>query len=855
MNASSMVRVAAVVGLVLAPAVNAAQLTATPASASVALNDPHGPLVVIGLAGDGATENFSVEYALDNDRFQIVNVAGVSPMAGTCTLLASPTRVRVETLSATGVFPPGTTPICQVNLGVRAGATAGMTNLVPSGAACFDADGLPQPCPASTVTLQFAASNSATPVVRYSPGPGSFIESLGTVQTINVDVFAGTGGSTTVDQCSATLPATVTGSPAVTVASGDAVGDVDLAIQVRCPQGSPAGLFATCQERTSAGAIRTRRWNFSCFQISLAPVPPLIDPATIQVNDLSANSATIRAVVYTSLRTGTATVELGAAANNVYSSAQTMNLAGSSVGDVVQASFAGLACGTSYRYRVRVNTVGAEARSRPLTFQTAACASGQIGVTLDVVGALAVGDPASFRVATSAMGPLTYSFDFNGDGSVDLVQFDPQVNVTYPSAFTGNAIVSVRGTTGAPTVVTRPIGVAGARLEAGASGAPVQLCGDGDQLTEPGERWRIPVLVRNTGSRAARDARIGFVAASRLQAPGASAEAGLRLDATTIPVSELAPSGTFATQVDVSLSRQASCATTYGLRQFSASDAVGFTAGPPMDIATLTTPPAGQCQIVTTCAATRGAPEPLRQGFYFDPDRAGNGLGAFVVPSQGQAPTFFGAWFTANPGGSPTWYVIQGPVVDDQVVASILRFTRDIGAPTFRATGAAVGTAVVDLVAAERLVLSYALDGRFGSEQMVYLTPGAVPAPNRSGAWFNPSEAGWGQVVHQFVDPANSAHSTFVVHYVYDTAGNPRWVLGQGTTAALQAPLSHLMFRVHCAGCAWTPGVVSGVGAAQLAFASATSGNVGTAFSLPPEFGGGQWNRMGLPITILTQPQ
>ncbi len=853
--------IAAAIALNVSCGLDAAQLQATPTTYSVAPNEPHGPTVVIELVGDGSTENFSVDYTLDNNRFQIVRVNTVRPLAGQCTslpILGGDRAIRVLTSSASGPFPAGATAVCQIAFAVRAGATAGTSNFVPSNFSCFDTGGLPTACAASAATLQLQGSPSVTPVVRYSPGPTTDLDGFPNASTIQVDISAGTSGSTTVHQCTASPGGVVDGAPAVTVPFGDPQGDVDLSISVRCPvpAAAPPGVTATCIERTSTGLVRTRLWNVTCGPGSFTPVPPLIDPASVQATNVTTSTATVRAFVDTRLRAGTGTWELGAADNNTYSSSVTVGVAGTSGGEVLTATFTGLACGTSYRYRLRVNTFGAEARSNPATFQTSACPAGQLGVSFDVIGALHVGSPATFRVAASESGALTYLFDLDGDGTNDMVQSTPEVQATYPSAFVGTATVSVRNSAGVQGSTSRAIGIMGPRLAVSVSGAATERCGDGDLLPEPGERWRVPLVATNNGGIATRGARVTVVASDRLAGAATGPASALRLETPSILVGDLGAGAMLPIPLDVSISPQAACGTVHGLRHFGSSDAVSFSTGPGADIASLVTPPAAQCNVVTTCPSTRASASlTIRQGFYFDPDRAGNGLGSFVVANPGQAPTYFGAWFTGTPGRAPVWYVIQGPVRDDQVVAQVLQFTRDLGASSFRATSAPVGVAVIDFVETERIVFSYTLGARVGSEQMVYLTPGAAPVPNRTGAWFNPAESGWGQVVHQFVDPATSANSTFVVHYVYDTAGNPRWVLGQGGTTMLQTALEHLMFTVHCAGCIWSPANVTGVGSARMTFATATSGSVGTTFSLPLGFGGGLWDRTNLPITILTTPQ
>ena len=52
---------------------------------------------------------------------------------------------------------------------------------------------------------------------------------------------------------------------------------------------------------------------------------------------------------------------------------------------------------------------------------------------------------------------------------------------------------------------------------------------------------------------------------------------------------------------------------------------------------------------------------------------------------------------------------------------------------------------------------------------------------------------------------ADGADTAFVVQYLYDAQGEPRWVLAVEPTSALAASHPYITFPVHCPGCAWLP--------------------------------------------------
>jgi hypothetical protein len=457
---------------------------------------------------------------------------------------------------------------------------------------------------------------------------------------------------------------------------------------------------------------------------------------------------------------------------------------------------------------------------------------------------------------TAPDGAMRYEWDVDGDGVTDRVGDENTLPLTYPGEFSDDVSVTIVDASGGSTRTTRTISTVAPELDVAASGAATQVCGDGDANPEPGERWSLPVRVTNVGAQASDDGFVAFAPSDRLAASTGNqlVDGGLEIEEPAVPVGDLVPGASVDRNVTVTLKPTALCGTSYGVTYTGSVDAISSASGNAAPFTQFAVP--AQCQVFSGCPQSKAAPIAPRQGLYLNPMRAGNGLSNFLIPSAGGgAPTFFGAWFTAANDRSPTWYVIQGPMVGNVVVAPILRFTRNVAAPTFSVQSATVGQAVVALLSPDRMLLTYDVGGRQGAELMDYFVGGPTPAPNRSGAWYNPSEGGWGQVIHQYV--ANSVHSTFAVHYIYDAAGQPRWVLTQGATAALAAPSAHLTYQVHCPGCPqlgdWAE-LPIGAGTGSVLFQGTTTGVISTSFMLPAPFAGG-WERTNLPITLLTAPQ
>lgn len=98
-----------------------------------------------------------------------------------------------------------------------------------------------------------------------------------------------------------------------------------------------------------------------------------------------------------------------------------------------------------------------------------------------------------------AAGARTYHWDVDGDGNVDRVGSASSITISFPRAQQAQVSVRVVDSAGCGTTVARALDVTGATLTATA-GTPAQVCGDNDAAIEPGERWRVPVTLRNTGS-------------------------------------------------------------------------------------------------------------------------------------------------------------------------------------------------------------------------------------------------------------------------------------------------------------------------------------------------------------------
>ncbi|MCB1607558.1 MAG: PKD domain-containing protein, partial [Xanthomonadales bacterium] len=293
--------------------------------------------------------------------------------------------------------------------------------------------------------------------------------------------------------------------------------------------------------------------------------------------------------------------------------------------------------------------------------------------------------------------------------------------------------------------------------------------------------------------------------------PSSTSLAAVHLETPALELGNLAMGGSTSASASFQIDPDANCGGSFALGYRGAAYEGGFSAGGAsqrIDFAA-----AEQCQVVTDCPA-QIAEIDLNDGAFFERSRPGNGLVSHVIPAgpPGQPSTFFGAWYTGERDRSNTWYIVQDFLVDGQVVAPILQFTRDVDSPTWSVSSATVGRAEVTPLDANRMAYYWELNGQAHGEVLdqLFFASGASPGnPDRTGAWFWPPESGWGLTVDSFND--GGVEQDFTIVYYYDDGGVGRWSLGQAFVSN-GGPIPAVSFQTHCPGCAWLDIIPTGVG-------------------------------------------
>jgi subtilisin family serine protease len=190
-----------------------------------------------------------------------------------------------------------------------------------------------------------------------------------------------------------------------------------------------------------------------------------------------------------------------------------------------------------------------------------------------------------------------------------------------------------------------------------------------------------------------------------------------------------------------------------------------------------------------------GTPVPLRAGLWQASSREGLSQGYDYSSTGGYRALL---WYTYDEEGRPAWYLASAPEPAGNVwVAELLRFTND-GSLQQETT---VGHVSVTLLAEEDSIFSFVLFGENGSDRERPSLPPVCPIidgfeRSYNGLWSRVATGVGGATV-----VVNNISQAFV-HYIYDDAGKPIWLIGAPEPQSATNPESSLLqFGGFCAVC------------------------------------------------------
>ncbi|PKM07405.1 MAG: hypothetical protein CVV14_08585 [Gammaproteobacteria bacterium HGW-Gammaproteobacteria-4] len=252
--------------------------------------------------------------------------------------------------------------------------------------------------------------------------------------------------------------------------------------------------------------------------------------------------------------------------------------------------------------------------------------------------------------------------------------------------------------------------------------------------------------------------------------------------------------------------------------------------------------------IVLRAAITQADPAPVFHfGHYWDSSRGGTGL--FIDKADGTPQQWVMVWYTYLEDGTPTWYIIQAPApaaATDTVRGDILRVVWNGAATSFTP----VGTMILNPTEAERITLSFMLDGKAGSQTLQRL--GVAGCPVFSGAdldvtghWFSPDKPGFGYSAQLQPD------QEIFAAYLYDQQGFPRWLFWNvsGLNPAAPMPM-HQFIGGACPSCSAATASNQAVGLLTRTYAANDIVQIGLNAELQPPLTG-IWSE-DLPVDLLS---
>jgi YVTN family beta-propeller protein len=199
-------------------------------------------------------------------------------------------------------------------------------------------------------------------------------------------------------------------------------------------------------------------------------------------------------------------------------------------------------------------------------------------------------------------------------------------------------------------------------------------------------------------------------------------------------------------------------------------------------------------------------------GLWYNAARSGHGMDL-----QFAGDTQFVTWYTYNDDGSATWYQAVASRANPWV-AELKRYTWNGSA----AVGTTVGQMRLDFADAGNVSFGWTLGSRSGTEPMQAQLAAYTPSnPNRNGTWYTAGEPGWGFSLYTGGD------TRVGIIYFYDGNQQPRWVLGQGSNAAVER-MNMASYQGFCPDCTAIAPTSGAAGFIDFSFDGARLGSAST---------------------------
>ncbi len=235
-------------------------------------------------------------------------------------------------------------------------------------------------------------------------------------------------------------------------------------------------------------------------------------------------------------------------------------------------------------------------------------------------------------------------------------------------------------------------------------------------------------------------------------------------------------------------------------------------------------------------------------GLWANPNPTGQGHG---IDLELSGPNLILVYYTHKPTGGPVWYLASGALDGTNWTADLYHYTWN--AETSTTSSSLIGSVNVEFTDITHAIFSWTINGKSGSEPIVYSTfaEEMSPANNYTGTWYVETIPGYGfSFVHH-------GDTLVAIHYLYDDNGEPIWALGAanipGFTSGVPVSLDMDTFTGSCPNCPFEAPVAAPAGTLSITFTSPNAGTLSASISqtTPVDV---EWTLNNVSITMLSDP-
>lgn len=342
----------------------------------------------------------------------------------------------------------------------------------------------------------------------------------------------------------------------------------------------------------------------------------------------------------------------------------------------------------------------------------------------------------------------------------------------------------------------------------------------------------------------------------------------LYLETPVIALGDMPVSGQHSDFLTFSVAQDAQCGSPIGINMQAAVYESGFNQDNKI-VYSGTLGNNGACSVVTNCSPNTSNNISPSTHLWYNSKRSGNGYDMYFLDNKthssdpnnniSEPNSLVYVQYTGLPDRSPIWYITgaEGYHQNNQAYNEMTKFTYNGPFLNSTATVSRVGESHTTLIDQNNAIQTRTINGQFSADLLTTFVFVSDPstANQRTGLWNgqNSNEGGWGQSI------STQADTEVVINYIYDSVGQPYWILGAGANQAVE-DIDMLYINTFCPHCPKLQSENTTVGSIRINYgAPNTDGHTKTATieNLHIEHPVNQnliWDRNNMPIRLLTPP-